>query len=197
MGKHLTSDEVKSLSMNANILFVKKLNLDDDLEKNVILSLQNTYSSNSSYSSKSNTTEINYSENQILYFNKLDAIIEESTYEDLNSKIHDLEIEAIDILTDEEEIAFLSSSSVAKQTLPYWFNHSEDWKNLFNNFEKVDKWTAAKKVGKADAAGAAAGASAWGVAGWLGGPVTWTAAGSAIAGGAVGSSVYEAIMTWW
>ena len=99
-------------------------------------------------------------------------------------------------LTNEELHILYSATSVAKHSLTYWHDNMNKWKDLFDN--NIESWYG--NIGKADIAGAVAGAVYAVGANVIVGAGT-VAYGGAIIGGAVTGSVfqgvYDLLSNWW
>jgi hypothetical protein len=121
----------------------------------------------------------NVSNELVSVFEELDEICNNNDVTENLSLIENLEIKALDILNDDEEVVFLGATSVAKATYYYWKQHHTEWLILINDLQKAS----ASSIAKADLGGAVMGAMTYW---WLGGPVGW---GPSIFGGALIASV--------
>jgi len=143
------------------------------------------------------------------YMSKLDNLLNKSENLDVITKISSLEDDVANDseLTTKQLTVIYSATQTAKYSLKYWRENLHKWKNLKNKnlsssssnaLDPVrsdwweDAWNEVKRIGKADIAGAAGGATSAAVVNLAPGPGQ-VAYGSAIAGGAAAGSVYQGV----
>lgn len=94
--------------------------------------------------------------------------------------IESLEFQAINILGNEEELFYLTASSVAKATNSYWAQNYSAWNEIID----IDPLATPINVAKADVAGAVGGVMRYwwlGGAGWAASAIGWGCISSAVA----------------
>ena len=123
----------------------------------------------------------------------------------LNTKIANIEQEAISTLEIDEQFLILSTSSVARHTLAYWNKNYEEWLSLLSIDDKSrisgsgTSWKAAgyADVGGAALAGLSLAVSGTGAAMVAGGPAGWAGIGLVVAGRGIQSSAARILLGFW
>lgn len=136
-------------------------------------------------------SEINLSEQQIYYFNKIENIMSDVTLnlEQTLDNIGAIEIEIITQCPEEDIDVLLSSTSVGKHSLVYWNENFDFWIDelIGSTGNKSEEdwewfWGTLKNMGKSDLVGAGIGAGVGAIAGGVG------AAPGAVAGACYSSA---------